>query len=75
MEPGDFIAGCLDVRQNRNLCLRAVLEFPDSLLLEDGSDIRPVQALLGHKDVNITMVYTHVLTRGGRGVKSPADRL
>jgi integron integrase len=44
-------------------------------LLDDGYDIRTVQELLGHKDVNTTMVYTHVLNRGGRGVKSPADRL
>ena len=44
-------------------------------LLEDGYDIRTVQELLGHKDVNTTMVYTHVLNRGGRGVLSPADRL
>jgi len=44
-------------------------------LLEDGCDIRTVQELLGHKDVNTTMMYTHVLNRGGRGVFSPADRL
>lgn len=44
-------------------------------LLEDGYDIRTVQELLGHKDVNTTMMYTHVLNRGGRGVFSPADRL
>ena len=44
-------------------------------LLEDGYDIRTVQDLLGHRDVKTTMVYTHVLNRGGRGVHSPLDRL
>jgi integron integrase len=42
-------------------------------LLEDGYDIRTVQELLGYKDVRTTMVYTHVLNRGGRGVLSPLD--
>ncbi len=42
-------------------------------LIEAGYDIRTVQELLGHKDVRTTMVYTHVLNRGGRGVVSPAD--
>lgn len=42
-------------------------------LLQDGYDIRTVQELLGHKDVKTTMIYTHVLNRGGRGVRSPLD--
>jgi integron integrase len=44
-------------------------------LLEGGYDIRTVQELLGHKDVNTTMIYTHVLNKGGKGVASPLDLL
>jgi integron integrase len=44
-------------------------------LLEDSYDIRTVQELLGHRDVTTTMIYTHVLNRGGKGVCSPADQL
>lgn len=44
-------------------------------LLEDGYDIRTVQDLLGHQDLNTTMIYTHVLQKGGRAARSPLDRM
>lgn len=43
-------------------------------LLEDGYDIRTIPELLGHQDVKTTMIYTHALNRGGKGVYSPMDR-
>jgi len=44
-------------------------------LFDSGYDIRTAQELLGHKDVRTTMIYTHVLNKGGKGVVSPLDRL
>jgi site-specific recombinase XerD len=44
-------------------------------LLEGGYDICTVQKLLGHKDMQTTMIYTHVLNKGGKGVSSPLDQL
>ena len=44
-------------------------------LLEDGYDIRTIQELLSLKDVKTTMIYTHVLNRSGKGVRSPVDAL
>jgi hypothetical protein len=52
----------------------SAIAFPTQLV-ESGYYIRTMQELLGHKDVKTTMIYTHVLHRGGKSVKSPVDDL
>ena len=52
---------------------RGLCHIAASHLLQDGYHIRTVQELLGNKDVSTTMIYTHVLNRGGKGVRSPPD--
>jgi site-specific recombinase XerD len=64
-------AGCLSKPAS---CHSLRHSFATSLL-EDGYDIRTVQALLGHADVRTTMIYLHVMNRGALGVRSPLDRL
>ena len=65
----------LDVGIRRHVSCHTFRHSFATHLLEEGYDIRTIQELLGHSDVKTTMIYTHVLNRGGRGVRSPADLL